>query len=97
MFANCWEVKKCGREPRGQKVAELGICAATSNTSVHGCNGGTNAGRICWAIAGTLCGGKVQGTSAQKVMTCMSCEFYGQVRREQGHAFLIMPTAARVR
>ncbi|MGE5174112.1 MAG: two-CW domain-containing protein, partial [Betaproteobacteria bacterium] len=23
---NCWEHKKCGRQPGGHKVAELGVC-----------------------------------------------------------------------
>jgi len=23
---NCWEFKKCGREPGGEKASELGIC-----------------------------------------------------------------------
>jgi len=26
---NCWEYKKCGREPGGIKVHELGVCPAT--------------------------------------------------------------------
>jgi hypothetical protein len=30
-----------------------------------------NAGRICWAIAGTFCGDKVQGDFAQKSVSCM--------------------------
>ena len=27
---NCWEVKKCGREPGGKSVATLGVCPAAS-------------------------------------------------------------------
>ncbi|MHB1184709.1 MAG: ATP-binding protein [Desulfobulbia bacterium] len=30
----------------------------------------------CWTIAGTRCNGKVQGKFAQKINTCMTCEFY---------------------
>jgi len=26
---NCWEFKKCGREPNGLKAIELGICPAS--------------------------------------------------------------------
>ena len=62
---NCWEYKKCGREHGGAKVAELGICPASPD---HG--------RECWAVAGTLCGGKVQGTEAEKIGNCRQCEFY---------------------
>ena len=28
---NCWEYMKCGREPEGEKVAELGICRAAAD------------------------------------------------------------------
>ncbi len=39
---------------------------------------------MCWAIAGTFCGGGVQGTAAQKGESCMSCEFFRTVVREEG-------------
>lgn len=88
--ANCWEVKKCGREPGGAKVGELGACPA-AQADIVGINGGTRGGRICWAVAGTLCGGQVQGTFAQKVANCMNCEFYLTVKREEGAAFKLIP------
>lgn len=81
---NCWEIRKCGREPNGNKNGELGICPATTDTSSNGLNGGKNAGRICWAIAGTFCGGKVQGDFAQKSVSCMSCEVFKQIKSEEG-------------
>ena len=81
---NCWDVKQCGRTPGGAKVAELGICPAAEDRSADGVNSGKNAGRICWAVAGTFCGGKKQGTFAEKKMNCMSCEFYKQVKEEEG-------------
>jgi len=81
---NCWEVKKCGREPGGSKVNQLGVCPAASDTSCDGLNGGKNAGRICWAVAGTFCGGKVQGDFAQKSVSCMSCEVFKMVKSEEG-------------
>jgi hypothetical protein len=80
---NCWEVKKCGRGIGGAKVAELGVCPASTDTSANGLNGGTNGGRICWAIAGTLCGGKIQGTFAAKKLSCMTCDFYKMVKDEE--------------
>jgi hypothetical protein len=76
--------KKCGREPRGAKVAELGVCPAATETALDGTNGGGNAGRACWAIAGTLCGGKVQGSYALKLSNCLQCEFYRLVAAEEG-------------
>jgi hypothetical protein len=62
---NCWEFKKCGREAGGAKAKELGVCPAYPDNGVH-----------CAHIAGTLCGGKVQGSFAMKVATCMRCDFY---------------------
>ena len=88
---NCREFKKCRREPNGSKVNELGICPATQDISFNGLNGGKNVGRICWAVAGTLCGGEKQGTFAKKLSTCMSCDFFKLVKKEVGQgAFRIM-------
>ena len=84
MAMNCWEFKKCGREPGGMRAAELGVCTAATEFKANGVNGGKNGGRACWAIAGTLCGGKVQGSYAQKLSNCMTCDFYQVVRNEQG-------------
>jgi len=87
MGLNCWQVERCGREPGGAKVAEFGICPAAAEAALSGANGGRNGGRACWAIAGTLCGGKIQGSYAAKTANCMQCEFFKQVRAEQGPAF----------
>ena len=81
---NCWEFKKCGREPGGKKVRELGVCPAAIERRVDGTNDGLNGGRACWALAGTLCGGKVQGSFAAKVVNCMKCDFYQLVGEQQG-------------
>lgn len=81
---NCWEFRECGRQPGGAKALELGICPATSEAKVDGVNGGKNGGRACWGIAGTLCGGKVQGTFAEKMVSCYSCEFYKSVLQDEG-------------
>lgn len=62
---NCWEFKRCGREKGGAKANELGVCPAYPDQ-------GTN----CAKIAGTLCGGVVQGTWAKKLKNCMQCEFF---------------------
>ena len=81
---NCWEFKECGRQPGGANARELGVCRASAETWVNGTNGGRNGGRACWAIAGTLCGGKVQGTFAAKAGSCLDCEFYHMVGVEEG-------------
>jgi hypothetical protein len=88
---NCWEFKNCGRELEGARTFELGVCPAVEDASSNGINGGLNAGRICWAVAGTFCEGKVQGTSAEKELSCMSCDFFKKVESEEGFAnFVIM-------
>jgi len=85
---NCWEYKACGREPGGEKSDELGICPAASDTSFDGINRGRCAGRFCWAVAGTFCGGKKQGTFAEKRDSCLSCDFFHRVQAEEGTANL---------
>jgi hypothetical protein len=75
---------KCGRQPEGSKLAEYGVCAAAIDESYDGIHDGENAGRICWAVAGTCCGDKVQGTYAQKRKSCISCPFYKTVQEQEG-------------
>ncbi len=90
---NCWEVKNCGREHGGHNAEEFGICPAAEDASSTGLNSGTNAGRICWAVAGTFCGGKVQGDFAQKSVSCMACDVFKQVKSEEGPDFSLMKPA----
>ena len=79
---NCWEFMKCGKE----KPNVLGICPAVTEARADGVNGGRNAGRVCWAVAGTLCGGEVQGSYAQKLMNCAECDFRARVRDDTGYS-----------
>ena len=80
---NCWEFMKCGREPGGKNVKELGVCPATIEIRVDGIHDGKNAGRCCWAIAGTFCKGKPQGTFVDKFKDCMECDFFKIVSQEE--------------
>ncbi|MCL5021857.1 MAG: hypothetical protein M1497_00530 [Nitrospirae bacterium] len=80
---NCWEFMQCGRE----KNSGLGVCPAATEVRANGVNGGTNGGRVCWAVAGTFCAGEVQGTYAQKLKTCASCAFRLTVREEVSYKF----------
>ncbi|MDH4028581.1 MAG: flagellar brake protein [Nitrospirota bacterium] len=91
---NCWEFKKCGRDPWGDKVPEFGICPAALEDRADGINCGEKAGRACWVIAGTFCGGKVQGTSASKIDTCKNCDFYRKVFEEEK---LTVQTASEIK
>ncbi|MFQ5965186.1 MAG: two-CW domain-containing protein [Candidatus Scalinduaceae bacterium] len=88
---NCWEVMKCGREPNGEKVEELGVCPASLSNKYDGVNGGKFGGRFCWAVAGTFYEGEVQGTYARKLVRCLRCEFLKQVHEEEGRFFKLVP------
>ncbi len=83
---NCWEFMRCGREPGGAEAERLGPCPAATDRSYHGLNEGLNGGRICWAVAGTCCGGKVQGTFAEKRSSCVDCDFFKKIHQEQREA-----------
>jgi hypothetical protein len=80
---NCWEFRKCGRDPGGEKGKELGICPAATEARMNSINGGTNGGRTCWTVAGTFCFGEVQGTFARKFKDCMECDFFWIVFEEE--------------
>jgi hypothetical protein len=75
---NCWEFKGCGCGPESQRV-----CPVVTEIKADGVNRGTNGGRVCWAIAGTMCGGRRQGTHAVKLETCLRCDFCQMVLREE--------------
>jgi hypothetical protein len=81
---NCWEFRKCGRQPGGEKVDELGVCPASIESRTDGMNSGKMGGRACWAITGTFCDGKIHGEFASKMTACVDCEFYRIVVYEEG-------------
>jgi hypothetical protein len=92
---NCWEFKKCGREPGGTHVHDLGTCPATMEESLDGTHEGKNAGRSCWVLAGTLCKGEVQGSFAQKYQNCGICDFYRTVKQEEFPRFTLSAVLIR--
>ncbi len=62
---DCWEFMKCGREKGGIKEKEFGCCPAYPDN-----------GKECARIAGTFCGGEIQGVFAVKLADCLACGFY---------------------
>ena len=80
---NCWEFKKCGRQPEGRHSSDLGVCPAATTENLDRLHGGTNGGRACWFVVGTLCDGEVQGTYAKKYKSCIYCDFYKRVKEEE--------------
>ncbi len=84
---NCWEYKKCGREPGGVNARTSGVCVSATNTSMHEINGGINGGRVCWLVAGTY--GKSRAEMAdciasKAISSCYQCDFHSQVLSEEG-------------
>jgi signal transduction histidine kinase len=57
----CWEALRCGRA--GADVTDP-------------CPAWPHFGRACWAVAGTLCEGKVRGTQANILGDCGDCGFF---------------------
>jgi len=86
---NCWESKNCGREPGGVKTSDMGECSASTDDSYTEYNDGKRAGRYCWRVAGTFCGGSVQGVMASKIMNCIDCDFFRKVKQEEGLIFRV--------
>lgn len=74
ILSNCWEIMQCGREAGGDKTDELGVCIASTEKMGHS----------CWAVAGTLCGGEVQGSVAQKIGFCTTCAVHKLYNRSRG-------------
>lgn len=91
--ANCWQFKKCGREPNGLKSQELGVCPASIEKSTDGINNGINGGRCCWAVAGTFCGGNAQGSFVDKALDCIHCDFFQSVKTQSGNEFSFLNEA----
>lgn len=72
---NCWEFKKCGREPGGANVERLGVCSVTTETDLDGTNGGKNAGRACWVV--------ISDFYYKDPKECYECDFYKLVMDER--------------
>jgi two-component system NtrC family sensor kinase len=60
----CWKYMQCGRDVNDELK----------------CPAYPHFGQVCWAVAGTLCAGKIQGTFAQKIDNCRNCKFYKMVK-----------------
>jgi hypothetical protein len=91
---NCWEFMKCGREMGGDKTAESGVCPVAAESAAHGLNGGINAGRICWVVAGNSSKGTVKCSDSHGEHHCFQCEFRYKVTREEGLLNICKATGA---
>jgi len=72
---NCWDFKKCGREPKSARENELDICPVCLCSELDGIHGGNRGGRACWAVGGTQCGGKIRRMFVPPSLACTLCDF----------------------
>jgi len=93
---NCWEFKNCGRTPGGLREREFGICPVAACSALNGVRGGKNAGRTCWVVARSLCGGEIHCSEGKKRKTCWQCDFIHRVLKEEEPAEFSV-SAARLR
>lgn len=83
----CWEFMACGRQPGGPMAKTLGVCPVAEADYYDGVNNGNAAGRVCWKMQrgdGEACDDTQFMT---RLRTCMACEFFKCVRREEGDDF----------
>ena len=80
---NCWEFTQCGKEPGGANVDESGPCPAALEAGLDGVNGGENAGRLCWAVDGTLCHNHSPAPGEDKIASCIACPFFQKVQESE--------------
>lgn len=87
---NCWEHFGCGREPGGTASGAEGTCPSSTESRLDGANSGRNAGRACWVAAGVLSTETQCSTHASET-SCLSCEFYERVFKEERESFICAP------
>lgn len=85
---NCWDFMKCGYGPGGSKARRTGICKAALENRLDGIHGGHHGGRTCWIVQDTNCANDGNENFAQKYVSCLECDFYNQVKRQEGAAFV---------
>lgn len=88
---NCWEYKKCGREPEGVNSVSQGVCPAAIHGHLDKTNNGTNGGRICWSIDGTRCSEETDGTFLDRFEHCQRCSFYLLVQKQETRHLVVVP------
>lgn len=84
---NCWEVLGCTglmENKPGRKC----LCPALTAKELDSLHGGLHGGRACWAVDGTFCNEKPQGSHIEKQEDCGNCGFKVSVRTSEGSLFL---------
>jgi len=77
-------------------AAKAGVCPAAKEKRLNGVHCGKNAGRACWAVAGTFAKGNIVGSFAGRHKSCISCKFYQMVKVEEGKYFWPVPLMHKI-
>lgn len=85
---NCWEFWEYDLRKSLTESPTCRKCPAVVDMRLDGVHGGRNAGRACWVVPGTLCGGELHGEYQEKKKTCMSCDFFRSVRSHEEPFFI---------
>lgn len=85
---NCWEFMGCRKNVSGFTSDEFGVCPAVTCKTLNGVHGGMNGGRVCWMVTGTMCGNKIQGSYQYKAENCIECDFFHQIKNEEGKKYV---------
>ncbi|HBM16773.1 MAG TPA: hypothetical protein DD381_10585 [Lentisphaeria bacterium] len=88
---NCWEFKKCGREPEGKNSILLGVCPVATLQVTDGICGGVNGGRVCGCVSKFLDldtneTRRLSGLTApvdKCSHRCENCSFYEIIKDEE--------------
>ena len=84
---NCWEFKKCGREPGGENTQKLGVCRAAIESKFNNINNGKNSGRYCWKVKVSEDNHNSSNKTLSAIMTCIECDFFMKVKSEEQDKF----------
>ncbi len=79
---NCWEFKKCGREPNGEKVVLYGVCPVAADKRADGIHNGKNAGRCCWVMPSRSRLKNTFSCCSGGLDECRECNFYKMVKKD---------------
>jgi hypothetical protein len=75
-IVNCWQFKKCGREPGGRNISKYGVCSVPLDIVADGINNGENGGRTCWTLREAACQKIMLACSVNEIRECIQCDFY---------------------
>ncbi|MCU0799764.1 MAG: hypothetical protein MUC62_08860 [Candidatus Thermoplasmatota archaeon] len=88
MTTNCWEYRRCGREPGGLNTLSQGVCPTHSFNDLDGKNGGQGGGRCCWRVPEPKGVGPALPHWSDMDRNCLGCDFFKRVSKEQGASFI---------